>query len=280
MSFQSALARLESDWLARELFLSTGGNIDRIASKIVEQDAFREAATLRKCLELVGCDPSDTKLADWYAHRLWCSYRELLWVTSGDAPSFSIDETSRAAIAETAGRPTILCGAMTVAQSDILYILSNLFPARPMLAYGEGIGDLAAFAAAGDGLAAVRNIHRVLASGGVLVTYADFAYASHSSVPAPFFGTMRPFSSGMLSFALKPNTCILPMVARSDRESNHISIFADEPFAFETTGRSASSLQRATAAQEFAAKLEQLILRCPEQWLLLPTLCFESPQAG
>lgn len=280
MPFQSALGMLQQDWLGRQLLLASGGSFEQIADWISRDDPYGEIPVLRECLKLIAPEASDSILAEWYAHSLWCCYRELAWERAAIGLEYQIDAEGRRAIAETTGRPTILCGPMTLAQSDILDVLRREFPGRAMVAYGEGITDLDTISAAGDGMAAVRNIHRVLALDGVLVTYADFAYSSHQSVPASFFGTIRPFASGLLSFAMKPRACILPIAVYADRRSTSAKFVVEEPFAFELERGGRSVEARSVTAQAFATTLERLIRPCPQQWLLLPTLCFENPQAA
>lgn len=280
MPFQTALVSLRQDWLSRQLLLASGGKFEQIADRMARDDPFGEVTVLRECLKLAAPDLPDSGVKEWYAHSLWCSYRELLWQGSPSSLDCDVDAVSRQAIAETAGCPTILCGPMTMAQSDVLDILRRQFPDRAMVAYGEGISELEAIPAAGEGMTAVRNIHRVLAMDGVLVTYADFSYSNHQSVPARLFGTLRSFASGLLSFAMRPKTCVLPIAAYADHRSNRAKLVAEEPFAFAPASGTDLAEARAVAAQTIATTLERLIRPCPQQWLLLPTLCFESPQSA
>lgn len=127
--------------------------------------------------------------------------------------------------------------------------------------------------------ATVRRILEVLDEGGILCTYPDFVYERRAAETIRLFGMDRPVSSGFISLASRNGTMLLPLVC--NREYDAVVVHIDEPVRVENQGPTEApgrTRARAVIGQVVGELLEGLIRRAPEQWLLLPTLTFESPE--
>lgn len=280
--FQDALLELSFDpTLARIFANTTQPELERLAEWIATADPYGERAALARALEIASASPDLVR--EHAAHRLWCARREATW-TAGLAEPPEMRVTGMEWIDETAGHPTMVIAPMTLATTDAMHAISKAFPAeRPCIVFGEDI-DGNAYAShrsevvSGASSEVVPRIREVLDQGGVLCTYADFVYDGRGAQSLELFGAPRPVSKGFLSLAAQDETMLLPIVAL--RREDAISVEAEEPIEVHL-GADAPATR--PAAREALAPivgnlLETLIRRAPEQWLLLPTLTFNSPQ--
>ncbi|RCX31152.1 hypothetical protein [Thioalbus denitrificans] len=254
-----------------------------LAGYLAGADPYGEADFVRRALSRVGATDG-AGVERFFEHQLWCAWREARWQSGAMAAEpgrFRV--AGREWLDETAGAPTIIVAPMTVTLSDAVMCIRRLLRERPFTIYGEGIeaidgGGLPEDRIAGGGLKAVRAIRATLGRNGVLCTYPDFVYRGHPAQPASLFGAPRPISSGFLSLGAASGTMLLPCVLLREREG--IVARLEEPIRIELDGRGPEARRAALPeiAQVVAELLESLIRRAPEQWLLLPTLTFESPQ--
>jgi hypothetical protein len=166
--------------------------------------------------------------------------------------------------------------------------MNAIAPGRAVILYGEGVeaGDVmfaSEEAIAGSGQRAARRIAEVLAAGGVLCTYPDFAYAGHNSTKVRLLGRAYPISSGFVSAAARPHTTLLPCLIRREPHALVCRFYQsvlldDENEAAAGDGLAARRWRYAATGALVARILEGLIERAGAQWLLLPTLTHEAPQ--
>lgn len=119
----------------------------------------------------------------------------------------------------------------------------------------------------------------MLDGGGILCTYPDFVYETRAAETIRLFGWDRPVSSGFISLASRNGTMLRPLVCR--HKDDAVLVHIDEPVRVENQGLSGPpdrTRARTAIGQAVGELLEGLIRRAPEQWLLLPTLTFESPE--
>jgi hypothetical protein len=264
--------------LARLLAQTPWADVARIAEWLSADDPYRESDAVGNALTALGIGGSVHAHVE---HQLWCAWREAAW-TSRLAEPLAIRVTGEPWLAETAGYPTILITPMTLSVSDSLHAIASLRGGRSCVVFGEAVGHSSQThgleIVTGDTPAAARRIRAVLEDGGSLCTYVDFVYDGHAAETLELFGIRRPVSAGFVSLAARNNTMLLPVLCL--RESNEMTVQIDEPYLIKLESR--EPLVRAAARDEVTrvvgTTLERQLRVAREQWLLLPTLTFESPQ--
>lgn len=283
-SFDVSKSRLLRDHLGKRILaMLRDPDLREIACRLEEENPYKNLDALSRALALAGA--ASTNVCSVLEHHLWCAWREARWATlhlkSSDLDR-ALDIEGIEWLEETRGNPTILIAPMTLCTSDtincITLLAERVFGSRPLIFYGENMSDSSVQMASVEGLGVLRQIMRVLSSGGVFCTYADFVYQGHSSVPVTMFGCERPMSSGFIYLATRPLVHVLPCLLRR-RGERIIATFA-QSFLLEgpTNSDAEQSYFVRVAGQVLAATLEGLIRRVPEQWLLLSTLTFDSPE--
>lgn len=283
-SFQSALHALSFDPTLARLFATTPWpQVSRLGDWVAATDPYGEGQAIVRALDVASASGGDAHRH--VEHQLWCAWRQAAW-TNGLAEPLQIRAEGLEWLAETEGKPTLLVTPMTLAPGDAMNAIAQLNTARrPCVVFGEDIGT--GDDVAGDRLevvsgmsgATVRRILEVLAQGGVLCTYPDFVYEGRTAESIPLFDADRPVSSGFLSLAARHGTMLLPLACF--REDEGVLVHVEEPVevqadpTLDAAGRGAA---RALVANAVGDLLEGLIRLAPEQWLLLPTLTFESPE--
>ncbi|MBL8389840.1 MAG: hypothetical protein JNK17_16635 [Hydrogenophaga sp.] len=284
MSLQQSLLGLRNDWLGCELLSGQEQAADALARRLVACDPYGENGHLKKAFARVGLDVDDSRLAQHLAHRIWCEARDALWLQGVARPALDLQVEHGHWYQETLGQPTLLVLPMTMALVDSLEVIRQALRGRRCVVYGEGLDtSLAAdgIEVAGQGTRAVRRINEVLAEGGVLCTYADFSYASHAAVMATVFGCPRPVSKGFLSLALRPGVRLLPVRLAVDSTRGRCTCEFSESLGFSVDadlGASDRDALHQQAADVVAQLLERSIAQAAWQWLLLPTLAFDTHQ--
>jgi hypothetical protein len=272
LSFEPTISRVvaRAEW----------NHVRDVARWVNDVNPYHERAALVRALRLSGSDA--TEPLPHIEHQLWCAWREAGW-NGGAAEPLPITVEGKAWLAETTGHPTIVISPMTLASGDALCAIRMLKGERPCIVFGERVAiqqaeRLGVDAVDEESVGTVRRIHDVLRDGGMLCTYPDFVYAGHSTFPMELFGTMRPVASGFLSFASMRGAMLLPVMCR--KRDNEIVVGVDEPLHVQGAGGGYAnrSHARAAMADAVAAILESQIRRAPEQWRLLATLTFDSPQ--
>lgn len=285
-SFQRALHLISFDPVVSRLAASIGeADLARIARDIAAADPYREREPMRAALAMI--DPhaaSDVTAA--IEHQLWCACREARWQSGEAMQELALRVANPHYLDETAGQPTIVIAPMTLRLADAASAIRRVFAGRPVVFYGEDVdaGTLSTgfdgASVAGDGLAAVRRIGAVLRAGGVLCSYADFAYQGHAARTLSLFGRHRPVASGMLSLAVRFGAMLLPMVAL--RAGDGIELRVQEPLRLDDGGTRLHGSDKQLAMQAVADTIGEVLeasIRCaPHQWLLLTTLTFDAPQ--
>jgi hypothetical protein len=283
-SFQESKARLLADPLAKRILASVcESELPKIACRIAEENPYKDFAFLRDALMLAGA--ASINICRVLEHHLWCVWREAQWATGQLTPDeldSVIDIQGAEWLEETRGKPTILVAPMTLCTSDTLncitLLANRIFGSRPLIFYGENMDEFSIQLASADGLDALRQILRVLSAGGVFCTYADFVYRGHSSVPVRMFSRERPMSAGFVYLATRPSVHLLP--CSLTRHEGRIKATLMQSFLLQSDANhdTGQSFFAQVAAQVVASTLEGLIQCAPEQWLLLPTLTFDSPE--
>lgn len=268
-SLEASLSTLLGDPAGRQLLAAM--DITTIANQLVAEDYYRDGAKMREAAQLVGAD-----LGDWYYHRLWCAKREALGHRA-DALSFNV--VGGEYRDETQGWPTILVTPMTLPMADALSVVSMLSERRETIVFGhevyaDDVPENRIDVADPRRGRAKPQIESVLDRGGIYCTYADFAYADVSTHQVPLFSRSRAMSTGWLKLAARHGTMLLPMLCRRINDTE-INVEFAEPIHIESFSATPDIGAAAGLAVEI---LEEQIRLEPAQWLLLPTLAFESPQ--
>lgn len=285
-SFQQALHLISFDPVVSRLAASVGeSDLARIASAIARADPYHEREPMRAALAMIAVHAASDVTAA-LEHQLWCAWREARWQSGEAMRELSLRVTNRHFLDETCGHPTIVIAPMTLRLADAASAMRRVFGRRPVVYYGEDVdpGTLSAgfdgAIVAGDGLAAVRRISAVLRAGGVLCSYADFAYRGHAARTMSLFGRQRPVASGMLSLAVRFGAMLLPMVAL--RVGEGIEVRVQEPLRLDDGGTRLHGGDKLLAMEAVAEAIGEALeasIRCaPHQWLLLTTLTFDAPQ--
>ncbi|HWL37215.1 MAG TPA: hypothetical protein VNQ77_13610 [Frankiaceae bacterium] len=272
MSFDPLLSRVAAahDWDA----------LTSVADWLVTADPYGESDSLAAATRLLGLGEDD--VGRHVEHRLWCAWRQAAWV-HGREQRLPVKIEGAQWLDETSGHPTLVVAPMTLATSDALVVIATAMGDREVATYGEDMDPSEGLADAdvnlvGAGSDAVRQIARVLDAGGALCTYADFVYAGHRVVPVTLFGTRRHVAAGFVAFAARPGAMLLPAVclARGD----HVVLRFEEPYAVEADEGVSRARLVPLLAPVVAGLLEDMIRLAGHQWLLLPTLTFESRDMG
>lgn len=297
-SLQGALLRLRDDWLGCELLTQMGADVDALAQQLVLRDPYGENAHLLRALARTGHAPETELIRRHLAHRLWCEARNAQWIQGKPLRPLEHQVEDAHWYEESIGHPTLLVLPMTLAQPDGLDVIRRVLHGRRCIVYGEGVDADAAdgIEVAGSGTRAVRRINDVLAAKGILCTYADFAYANHATLQSSLFGVTRPIAHGFVSLAQREGVHLLPvsLSVNADRTSCACRFFEGLRIAPAYTpatpvtpaphgtnvcaARSERHARAQSVADLIAELLEQRIADNPWQWLLLPTLAFETHQ--
>jgi hypothetical protein len=287
-SLQSTLHALSFDPDLARLFSATPWEaVVQIASWVAARDPYGECRSLAQALSIASGNGGDVQAC--LRHQFWCAWRQAAW-TNKCAEPLPVRCEGFHWLAETEGRPTLLVGPMTLSPGDAMSVIAQVNTTRrPCIVFGEDIdtgGNGAADAVemvSGMSAATVRRIIEVLSEGGILCTYPDFVYEGHMAESIPLFGKSRPVSSGFLSLAERNGTMLLPFACfhEQDETGDILVLHMEEPLEVQVNARRDSAHRhaaRALLADTIGELLAGLIRRSPEQWLLLPTLTFESPQ--
>jgi len=283
-SLQSAIHALSFDpLLSRVCASAPWPQVAALGGWLARADPYREGAAIRRALAIASTGQPDP--ASWYEHQLWCAWRQSAW-TAGQASPLPVRMQGLEWLAETRGRATLLVTPMTLSSADGLDMIRQLNGLdRPCIVFGEAftggpdapeglevVGDMSPLT--------VKRILAVLGEGGVLCTYPDFVYAERAVASMPLFGMRRPVSAGFLALAARDGTMLAPLVCL--KEGDGVVVHVEEPVEVQVgaLGADARLAVRAAVADTIGALLEDLIRLAPEQWLLLPTLTFDSPEIG
>lgn len=269
LSFETSIGTALRDPIGRQLLATM--DISVIADRLLTDDGYGDGAKMRDAARLVDAD-----LRQWYYHRLWCARREAL----GDrADPLSLSLLNAAYLDETQGHATVLVAPMSLPMRDALSAVTRLAEGRQVIVFGHDVfaedvpepGITVADPARGP----VKNqIRAILDRGGIYCTYADFAYADISVQQVALFGRPRMMSAGWLKLAARHGTMLLPMLCRRTTDVD-VTIELAEPTRIESpTGT--TDISRIAALT--STMLEDRIRLAPAQWLLLPTLAFDSPE--
>ncbi|MBH5338471.1 hypothetical protein IHE55_28255 [Streptomyces pactum] len=272
-----ALRLLSYDPLASRVFCRrTPAGLRSLADWVCERDPYGELPRLRAALRLV--EPHDDDPRAHIGHQLWCAWRQACWTAGVARPLPAVVASGRQWLDETRGHPTVLVAPMTMTTADALHTVSAVFADRRVVALGEGTVPRygARLSVVNGDVGSIRQVLRHLAAGGVLGTYADFVYAGRDARPTTLFGRTRPVSAGFVAVASRPGTMLLPTVMRRT-DDERIAMEFDEPLLVRGLPREARAARESMLGL-IAEILEGLIRRNPRQWLLLPTLSFDSPQ--
>ena len=299
MSLQQSLLGLRSDWFGCELLAGLERFAPALAQRLVQCNPYRENGHLLGAFAQMGVAADDTWLERHLAHRIWCESRDARWLQGATRTPLEPQLLNEAWYEETVEHPTLLVLPMTMALVDSLDMIRHVLRGRRCIVYGEGLETPQAtdgIEVAGQGTRAVRRINEVLAERGVLCTYADFSYASHSAVLSTVFGRPRPISKGFVSFAQKPGVHLLPVRLAVDEAHRQCTCVFSESLSFSAAPDASDAegvdsvvegdpvpasdreARRQAAADVIAGLLERAIAAATWQWLLLPTLAFETHQ--
>jgi KDO2-lipid IV(A) lauroyltransferase len=116
-----------------------------------------------------------------------------------------------------------------------------------------------------DKKSAAREAIRVLRAGGTLGILSDLNSHPHEGVFVPFFGRLACTTAGIATLALKTDAVVIPTVAVWNPEKKRYFFHGDPPVELVRTGDKHKDLEVNTA--RFAAAIESLVRRYPEQWL-------------
>lgn len=116
-----------------------------------------------------------------------------------------------------------------------------------------------------DKKVAAREAMRVLRAGGTLGILSDLNSHPHEGVFVPFFGRLACTTAGIATLALKTDAVVIPTVAVWDKEREKYFFHGDPPVELVRTGDKHKDLEVNTA--NFAAAIEKLIRRYPDQWM-------------
>jgi len=277
---------------ARQQFaLTPDSGLPEMASQIIAQDSYCYASVARAAAAILRIERDMGQFVqDHIEHQLWVHKRRALWL-SGRIQSESdaglrwrVDgEENRRA---TEGHPTILISPMMLPYEDALWISSQMLSPREAVIYGEGLAPDEMYSQVQKvfGLETMRladqprAILRVLRQGGVFLTYPDFTYESHLAQHVQFFGMRWPMSSGFISICSQPGTLLTP--AYLAHEAAEVVIHVGEPVEVELPagGQTDKRWTQHLVGAAIARMLEELVLRNPAQWQLLPTLVAHCSQ--
>lgn len=112
---------------------------------------------------------------------------------------------------------------------------------------------------------AARESLRVLRSGGTLGVLSDLNTQTREGVFVPFFGKLACTTAGIATLALKTDAMVIPTCAVWDKERKRYFFHGDPPVELVRTGDREKDVEINTA--RFAAAVEQMVRRYPDQWL-------------
>ncbi len=112
---------------------------------------------------------------------------------------------------------------------------------------------------------AARESLRILRDGGTLGVLSDLNTQPHEGVFVPFFGTIACTTAGIATLALKTDAIVIPTCAVWDPHQQRYFFTGEPPVELVRTGNREQDIEINTA--RFAAAIERLIRRYPDQWL-------------
>lgn len=112
---------------------------------------------------------------------------------------------------------------------------------------------------------AARESLRVLREGGTLGILSDLNTQTREGVFVPFFGRLACTTAGIATLALKTDAIVIPTCAVWDKEKKRYFFHGDPPVDLLRTGDRQKDVEINTA--RFAAAIERLVRRYPDQWL-------------
>lgn len=116
-----------------------------------------------------------------------------------------------------------------------------------------------------DKKSAAREALRVLKAGGTLGILSDLNSQPNEGVFVPFFGRLACTTAGIATLALKTDAVVIPTVAVWNPEKRRYFFHGDPPIELTRTGDKHKDLEVNTA--QFAAAMESLVRRYPDQWM-------------
>jgi lauroyl/myristoyl acyltransferase len=281
---------IEEPVTARLLALTPDSCLRELAEQMAAEDLYHFASVTRAAatmLNLTG--DADQFVRDHIEHQLWVHKRRALWLSKRIQSEHGVglgwhiegEENFRA----TQGRPTILISPMMIPYEDALWISSRMLSPREVAIYGEGLAPDEVHGQIQKifGLESIRlvdnplTILRVLHKGGVFLTYPDFVYQDHLAHHVQFFGMRWPMSSGFISICSQPGILLTP--ACLERQANEVVIHVGEPVEVHLPeGPPDKRWTHHLVGAAIARMLEEMVLRNPAQWQLLPTLIAHCSQ--
>jgi len=127
-----------------------------------------------------------------------------------------------------------------------------------------------------DKKSAARQALRVLREGGTLGILSDLNSHPHEGVFVPFFGKLACTTAGIATLALKTNAVVIPTCAVWDKQKKRYFFHGDAPVEIVRTGDLRKDVELNTA--QFAAAMEKIIRRYPDQWLWIHKRWKTRPQ--
>jgi KDO2-lipid IV(A) lauroyltransferase len=112
---------------------------------------------------------------------------------------------------------------------------------------------------------AARESLRVLREGGTLGILSDLNTQTREGVFVPFFGKLACTTAGIATLALKTDAVVIPTCAIWDKDRQRYFFHGDPPVELIRTGDKEKDVEVNTA--RFAAAIEGLVRRYPDQWL-------------
>ena len=112
---------------------------------------------------------------------------------------------------------------------------------------------------------AARESLRVLRQGGTLGILSDLNTQTREGVFVPFFGRLACTTAGIATLALKTDAVVIPTCAVWDKKARRYFFHGDSPVELVRTGDRQKDIEINTA--RFAAAIERLVRRYPDQWL-------------
>lgn len=268
LTFERSLSRLFAT-------LPWEGVVEPWVRWIDSADPYHEKAAIVRAIDVAGIAASPS---DYVHHSVWCAWREARWQATQPSPLPLVVEGERW-LEETRGHATLFLSPMTLAMHDALGAVEKLLQGRPVAVFGEDLGQdqrakLNSFTVVTSGADAKARLREILDRDGVVCTYADFVYTGRRAEPIALFGIDRPISSGFVDLASLPGVMLLPVVLLHD--DGCVVVEMEEAYLIPSDGAAGESRQALKSIIQ--ETLERLVRRAGAQWLLLPSLTFESPQ--
>lgn len=289
-SFESTLrAYLEQEEGRTFLAGLSHDSIDQVSRKIIEENTFGDIALLEKLVTGVW---KESSCLPFIRHSLWCAHREAYWrmpATSERKNTTCFKVRGEEHLLNTHGHPTIVISPMSLCTDDAMEAVQRALscnqPGRPIICYGEDMENFLdrnphhQFLFANDSLQGIRTIINVLQQGGIFLTYPDFVYRHHHAIQHKLFGINRSYSAGLIKIAAHTHAALLPATLKHCNDTIEICFFSPIPGSNFSQHNSTPRPVKEQALTIFISRLlESLILQIPNQWRLLPTLAYESPE--